>query len=84
MAEGVCVKCKGFFTVDNPKACDLPVRIKYPGGEEALPVTRENKGPICRKCLDHVIDATRGANEATGISFVGKDAHLNDPGGQDV
>lgn len=79
--DGQCVVCGHDFTPVNPFSGNLPIKIKYPGGEEDLPVdtlSGENKGPVCKACLGAVILAMKAANEATGISFVGKDAHLND------
>lgn len=76
-----CVRCGRDFSPVNPFATNLPIKLKYPGGEEDLAVNTlngENVGPLCKDCLDALIYAMKVANEATGISFAGEDAHYND------
>ena len=72
-----CALCESYFTVNNRFAGNLPVKVQYPGGEENLPLEKD-EGPICERCLNAIVECIKEANKASGIQFDGKDAHLND------
>ena len=76
-----CVICGDEFSPPNPHMGNLPITIQYPEGEMILPMdtlSGVNEGPICQDCHIHIVYAMKEANEMTGNSFDGKDAHLND------